>query len=200
MLSDVLKQLQTMVKGLLQQIGNLIPLRYFVLDGYFGHNNALQMAKQCKLHLISKLRTDAALHLPPTTPYAGKGRPRIYGERLNPRQIDAKYCLSTDTSGNLKTEVYQMESTHKKFADELNVVCILKTNLTTKQQAHVLLFSSDLTLDAEKMIEYYSLRFQIEFNFRDAKQYLGIARFYECQQDTREQCRKLINVYGICEC
>ena len=47
-LSDVLKQLQTMVKGLLQQIGNLIPLRYFVLDGYFGHNNALQMAKQCK--------------------------------------------------------------------------------------------------------------------------------------------------------
>ena len=33
-LSDVLKQLQTMVKGLLQQIGNLIRLRYFVLD-YF---------------------------------------------------------------------------------------------------------------------------------------------------------------------
>ena len=32
--SDVLKQLQTMVKGLLQQIGNLIPLRYFVLDGF----------------------------------------------------------------------------------------------------------------------------------------------------------------------
>ena len=74
-LSDVLKQLQTMVKGLLQQIGNLIPLRYFVLDGYFGHNNALQMAKQCRLHLISKLRTDAALYFPPTTPYAGKGRP-----------------------------------------------------------------------------------------------------------------------------
>ena len=176
-LSDVLKQLQTMVKGLLQQIGNLIPLRYFVLDGYFGHNNALQMAKQCRLHLISKLRTDAALHLPPTTPYAGKGRPRIYGERLDPRQIDAKYCLSTDTIGNLKTEVYQMEARHKKFADELNVVCILKTNLTTKQQAHVLLFSSDLTLDAEKMIEYYSLRFQIEFNFRDAKQYWGLQDF-----------------------
>ena len=174
-LSDVLKQLQTMVKGLLHW--QLDPLRYFVLDGYFGHNNALQMAKQCRLHLISKLRTDAALHLPPTTPYAGKGRPRIYGERLNPRQIDAKYCLSTDTIGNLKTEVYQMEARHKKFADELNVVCILKTNLTTKQQAHVLLFSSDLTLDAEKMIEYYSLRFQIEFNFRDAKQYWGLQDF-----------------------
>ena len=50
------------------------------------------------------------------------------------------------------------------------------------------------------MIDYYALRFQIEFNFRDAKQYWGLTRFYECQQDTREQCRKLVNVYGICQC
>ena len=95
-----------------------------------------------------------------------KGTPRTYGDRFNPRQIDAKYCVSTDTIGNLKTEVYQMKGRHKKFADGLNVVCILKTNLTTKQQAHVLVFSSDLTMDAEKMIDYYALRFQIEFNFR----------------------------------
>ena len=176
-LSDVLKQLQTMVKALLQLVGDWIPLRYFVLDGYFGHNNALQMVKQCGLHLISKLRTDAALSLPPTTPYAGQGRPRIYGERFNPRQIDAKYCVSADTQGDLRTEVYQMQLRHKKFADLLNVVCILKTNLTTKQQAHILLFSSDLALDAEKMIDYYSLRFQIEFNFRDAKQYWGLQDF-----------------------
>jgi putative transposase len=124
------------------------------------------------------LRTDAALYLPPTTPYTtGQGRPRIYGERLNPRQIDVKSCVSTNTIGNLKTEVYQTKARHKKFADLLNVVCILKTNLTTKQQAHVLLFSSDVALDAKKMIEYYSLRFQIEFNFRDAKQYWGLQDF-----------------------
>ena len=176
-LSDVLKQLQTMGKGVLQQIGNLIPLCYFVLDGYFGHNNALQMVKQCGLHLISKLRTDTALYFPATTPYAGRGRPRIYGDRFNPQQIDAKYCVSTDTIGHLKTEVYQMKLRHKKFTDLLNVVCVLKTNLTTKQQAHILLFSSDLALDAEKMIDYYSLRFQIEFNFRDAKQYWGLQDF-----------------------
>ena len=72
------------------------------------------MVKQCGLHLISKLRIDAALHFPPTTPYAGQGRPRIYGDRLDPRQIDAKYCVSTDTMGNLKTEVYQMKTTPQK--------------------------------------------------------------------------------------
>ena len=175
--TGILQQLQTMLMSILPQITNLIPLRYFVLDGYFGHNNALQMTKQAGLHLISKLRTDAALYLPPITPYAGKGRRRIYGERFDPRQIDPKYCVSTDTQENLRTEVYQTQLRHKKFADPLNVVCILKTNLTTKQQAHVLLFSSDLSLDAEKMVDYYSLRFQIEFNFRDAKQYWGLQGF-----------------------
>ena len=97
----------------------------------------------------------------------------VIGDRFNPQQIDTKYCVSTDMIGNLKTEVYQMKPRHKKFADRLNVVCILKTNLTTKQQGHVLVFSSDLTLDAEKMIDYYALRSQSEFNFRDAKQYWG---------------------------
>ena len=176
-LTGILKQLQTMVMSLLPKLIDLIPVRYIVLDGYFGHNNALQMAKQCGLHLISKLRTDAALYFPPTTPYAGRGRPRIYGARLDPQQIDAKYRVSTETTGNLRTEVYQMELRHKKFADPLSVVCVLKTNLTTQQRSHVLLFSSDVALDAEKMIDYYSLRFQIEFNFRDAKQYWGLQGF-----------------------
>ena len=103
--------------SILPQITDLIPLRYFVLDGYFGHNNAFQMTKQAGLHLISKLRTDAALFLPPITPYAGKGRPPIYGERFDPRQIDPKYCVSADTQGNLRTEVYQMQLRHKKFPD-----------------------------------------------------------------------------------
>ena len=46
-LSDTLKQIQTLIKALLKRIDALIPVRYLVLDGYFGHNNALQMTKQC---------------------------------------------------------------------------------------------------------------------------------------------------------
>ena len=134
------------------------------------------MVHQCGLHLISKLRADAALSLPPTTSYK-RGCPAIYGERIHPHKIDEKNAVRTQTVDNLRTDVYQMELRHKKFPDPLNVVCIKKTNLSTKQQAHVLLFSSDLALDAEKMIDYYSLRFQIEFNFRDAKQHWGLQGF-----------------------
>ena len=176
-LSDTLKHLQTLIKALLRRIDDLIPLRYLVLDGYFGHNNALQMTKQCGLELISKLRVNTALYLPPTEPYTGRGRPRLYGERFDPQQIDPKYRVSLQTQGNITTEVYQAQLRHKKFPEPLNVVSILKTHLPTHRKSHVLLFSSDLTLDAETLMDYYSLRFQLEFNFRDAKQYWGLEDF-----------------------
>ena len=125
--------------------------------------------------------TTLCLHIfryfPSTLPSAGRGHPRLYGQRFNPRQIDAKYRVSTETHGNITTEVYQVELRHKKFPDPLNVVCILKTQLMTPQKSHVLLFSSDLALEAETMIDSYALRFQIEFNFRDAKQYWGLEDF-----------------------
>ena len=177
-LSDTLKHLQTMVKALLRRIDDLIPVRYLVLDGYFGDNPALQMTQQCGLHLISKFRINTALYFPSTLPYAGRGRPRIYGERFNPQEIDTQYRVSTETQGNITTEVYQVSKLrHKKFPDPLNVVCILKTHLLTEKKSHLLLFTSDLALDAEKIIDYYRLRFQIEFNFRDAKQYWGLEDF-----------------------
>ena len=176
-LSDTLKHLQTLIKALLRRIDDLIPVRYLVLDGYFGHNNALQMTKQCGLELISKLRVNTALYFPSTMPYAGRGRPRLYGQRFNPQQIDPKWRISTETHGNITTEVYQAQLRHKKFPDPLNVVCILKTQLMTQRKSHVLLFTSDLALDAETLIDYYALRFQIEFNFRDAKQYWGLEDF-----------------------
>ena len=177
-LSDTLQHLQTMIKALLKRIDDLIPVRYLVLDGYFGDNHALQMTQQCGLALISKLRVNTALYFPSTLPYAGRGRPRIYGERFNPQEMDTQYRVSTETQGNITTEVYQVSKLrHKKFPDPLNVVCILKTHLLTEKKSHVLLFSSDLALDAEKIIDYYRLRFQIEFNFRDAKQYWGLEDF-----------------------
>ena len=57
------------------------------------------------------------------------------------------------------------------------MVIIEKVNRTTQARAHVILFSSDLTLAYDKLIDYYRLRFQIEFTFRDAKQYWGLEDF-----------------------
>ena len=79
--------------------------------------------------------------------------------------------------GPLQTCVYQAHLLHKEFAQPLNVVLLVKTNLRTQAQAHVILFSSDLTLTSTSLIDYYGLRFHIEFTFRDAKQYWGLEDF-----------------------
>ena len=51
----------------------------------------------------------------------------------------------------------------------------LPTNGKTK---NVLLFSTDINLPAEQILEYYQARFQIEFIFRDAQQFTGLS---DCQ-------------------
>ena len=181
-LNDTLKHIQSLLKRVLATIDGFIPIRYFLLDGYFGNNHTLQMVKGCGLHLISKLRRDVALYLLPTTPYQGRGRPPLYGEKLNPKAIDSNYRVSTQTQGTITTEVYQITCRHKRFPDPLTVVCLLKTNAKTQETSHVFLFSSDLELAAETLIDYYALRFQIEFNFRDAKQFWGLDDFMNVKE------------------
>jgi putative transposase len=73
--------------------------------------------------------------------------------------------------------VYQAQLLHQEFAQPLNVVIIVKTNLHTRAQAHAILFSSDLTLAYASLVDDYGLRCQIECNFRDAKQYWGLEDF-----------------------
>ncbi|OLE20808.1 MAG: hypothetical protein AUI36_34710 [Cyanobacteria bacterium 13_1_40CM_2_61_4] len=147
------------------------------MDGHFGNHNAVQMARQRNLHLISKLRCDAALYFPYTGPYAGRGPRRKYGRKIDYNNLPGHYLKETMVEGHIETRVYQVQLLHKEFAQPLNVVIIAKINLRTQARAHVILFSSDLALAYAPLVDYYGLRFQIEFNFRDAKQYWGLEDF-----------------------
>lgn len=182
-LSPELLRIQTALKSLLETLGALLSLKYVVLDGHFGNYPSAFMVREAKLHLISKMRSDAALYPAFEGDYAGKGRPAKYGKKIAVRNLDHnKYLKATTIEKNLRTEVYQGQFYNKEFAFALNVVIILKTNLLTQAQAHVILFSTDLEQNYEKIIKFYSLRFQIEFNFRDAKQYWGLEDFMNIKE------------------
>jgi hypothetical protein len=176
-LSPELQRIQTLVQALLRLIAGVLPLTYLVLDGHFGNSPALQMVQQCNLQLISKLRADAALYVPYDGPYQGRGPHRKYGAKLNYEALPEQYLKATTVDEQIETRIYQGPLRHKEFAQPLNVGIIAKTNLKTQARAHVILFSSDLTLPYATLIDYYSLRFQIEFVFRDAKQYWGLEDF-----------------------
>ena len=172
-----------MASDLLSYINPLCAVRYFVLDGHFGNNNVMQMVRQClSLHIISKLRYDSSLYFLYDGPQKSKGPKRIYGSKIDYQNIPLRYRVSTTTEDRVRTDIFQATMLHKSFADMLNVVIIVKYHLDTQKQARVLLFSSDLDLDYAKLIDFYRLRFQIEFNFRDAKQFWGFEDFMNVSQ------------------
>jgi len=158
-------------------IGNKIRPAYFVLDGHYGNHYACSMVRQLGLHIISKMPHNAELYLQPTAQERAE-RPKLkYGARIDYAHLPKALRRSSITEDGYRIEVYQGQCLHKHFADPINVVVIVRTHLETQRAGHVVLFSSDLALDAEKLVDYYALRFQIEFTFRDAKQHFGLEDF-----------------------
>ena len=154
-------------------------INYFMGDGGYGNSTCAKICKELSLFLISKLQCNAALYLRYTGSYSGRGRKRVYGDKLNYDKLPEKFLRETtfDEKEQVQTKNYQLKCLNKEFEQELNVVIQKKINFKTKKEAHVIFFSTDLELSFDKIIKYYSSRFQIEFNFRDAKEFWGLEDF-----------------------
>jgi putative transposase len=176
-LSPAMIFLKQMIDSVLQMTGTDINLIYFVYDGALGNNTGVQAVRRSGLHIISKLRYDSALYFPYDGPYSGRGRPKKYGKKIDYKNIPSGFLKKTLIEDNIRTEYYGMTMLHKIFADKLNVLVIIKTDIITNKKRRIILFTTDLELSWEKIEEYYPLRFQIEFNFRDAKQFWGLEDF-----------------------
>jgi len=181
-LSLELLRIQPVLQAFLAILKGILTVRHLVLDGHFGNYPSAWMVLQTGLQLVSKLRFDAALYEPFTGTYRGRGPHPKYGDKVDVRKMKKKYLKADDTEAGIRTQIYQATLLNHEFVSPINVVVILKTNLSTKNQAHVIFFSTDLELPYEKLYDYYTLRFQIEFNFRDAKQYWGLDDFMNVKQ------------------
>lgn len=107
-----------------------------------------------------------------------------YGQKLDYQHLPAEHLCDSCQDGDYRVDTYQMQRYHKDYPDLLNVVVLVETHLSTGKRGHVVLFSTDLDLSAEQIVDYYSLRFQIEFNFRDTKQHWGLEDFMNTGQQT----------------
>ena len=61
-LQPELLRIQKALHTLLATVGTTLLLKYVVLDGHLGNSPSAFMVRQANLHLISKLRSDAALY------------------------------------------------------------------------------------------------------------------------------------------
>jgi putative transposase len=128
-------------------------------------------------HLISKLRHNAALYVPYTGPKPKRGPTPRYGDKLDYKGLPECARCSSAIEEHVVIDTYQMTVWHKDFSDPFNIVTLVRTDSRTHKSHHVVLFSTDLSLSAAQIVDYYSLCFQIEFNFRDAKQYWSLEDF-----------------------
>ena len=98
------------------------------------------------------------------------------------RTIPSAYVQATSIDAGIETNIYQMSLWQKTFAEMLNIVVMVKRHLPTHKTAHVVLFSSDVTLGSAQLIDYDRLRFQLACNLRDAKQYWGLEDFMSVKE------------------
>ena len=160
-----------------ERLKDKIKLTYFVLDGHFGNHPATRMARQLDLHIISKMRCNAALWLEPTEAQKAL-HPRLkYGDKIDYASLPASLLCSETAEDGHCTKIYQALCWHREFGCRINVVIVRRTHVQSGREGHIVLFSSDPALSAECLLDYYRLRFQIEFTFRDAKQHFGLEDF-----------------------
>ena len=158
-------------------LSKLIQIRYVVGDGGFGNNTVAKIVMAKNLHLISKLQYNAALYFPFEGGYSGKGRPSLYGDKVDYQNLPPDAILKQQTLDNVTYTVYHFKKMlHKSFDMPINVVVLVKQKGDKKARPTVL-FSTDLDASADTIIQYYRARFQIEFNFRDARQFFGLSHF-----------------------
>ena len=154
-----------------------IKITHLVADCAYGSLNYLKIALTNDCFLISKLKSVAALYEPVQAETGKRGRPKTYGEKIDLQNIDQRYLKKTEEKQGNIHKYYQFEALSKALLGvKLNIVMLIVINEKGKISTNVW-FSNDLTISYETLLQYYSLRFQIEFHFRDAKQHFGLADF-----------------------
>ncbi|MDU9047329.1 MAG: transposase [Candidatus Electrothrix sp. Rat3] len=143
---------------------------YFVYDGAAAKKKfADGIVEHTGLHLVSKLRRDANLRYLYTGPRRpGPGKPKQYDGKIQWKNLELNrfdICYEDD-------EII----IHTAIVNSVSLKRNIRIAYISRKgsDSYAVLFSTDINLDGLLIYKYYKARFQIEFLFRDAKQYTGL--------------------------
>ena len=154
-------------------------VKYQVVDGYYAKIKFVNAVDEVDLNTIAKLRHDANLRNLYDGPQKKFGARRKYDGKVKfDDHSRLEYVGEVDKDIHLYTAV--VNNVNLKRSIRLVYVLNLRNK---KKPGYALLFSTDTKLDAKTIYRYYKARFQIEFIFRDAKQFTGLS---DCQARRKE--------------
>jgi len=147
---------------------------YLCVDGFFAKEKFVsQITISTNLQIISKLRKDANLrYLYTGLQKKGRGRPKKFCKKINLKKIDKRRLKKAYEDNDVI--VYEGIVNSKTLKRNIKLCYVAIKEEGALNGKYVLLFSTDLELGALSILRYYKLRFQIEFLFRDSKQYTGL--------------------------
>ena len=154
-------------------------VKYLVVDGYYAKIKFVNAVDEVDLNTIGKLRHDANLR------YLYDGPQKKFGAK---RKYDGKVKFNDRSRleyvGEVDEDIHLYTAVVNGVSLKRNIRLVYVLNLRNKKKpGYALLFSTDTKLDAETIYRYYKARFQIEFIFRDAKQFTGLSN---CQARRQE--------------
>ena len=172
-LNDQETLIEFYTRKLLERKESLLQIsKYMVADAYFSKSKFVQPFIKAGFQVVSRLRDDADLQYIFTGEQKkGRGRKRKYDGKIDFKQLNPKYAKLVSELENEK--IYLLEVYSKSMDINLNIV-IVYTKGSKDKWIHKIYFSTDLKQDWEEVLEFYRLRFQIEFLYRDAKQFTGL--------------------------
>ena len=95
-----------------------------------------------------------------------RGRPRIKGEKIDFDNLDLSRCEPLEVEGG---KAFVIKAYAKAMKRNIKIVVHYP-----ESGGHKIYFSTDINMSGRDIIEFYRTRFQIEFCFREAKQFAGL--------------------------
>lgn len=149
--------------------------KLLLVDGAFARYKFVEGVCQQHFHLITKLRVDANLRFLYTGEQRqGRGRRREFDGKVRFTDLSRfDFCGEVEPGIALYTQLVN----HVTLKRNIRIVVVVDRRKADKPR-YIVLCSTDCKLAAELIFSYYAARFQIEFLFRDAKQFTGLV---DCQ-------------------
>jgi DDE superfamily endonuclease len=152
-------------------------VQYHCVDGYYAKKKYIDEVVSLNLHAITKLRSDADCLFLYTGPHPKRrGARRKYDGKVNFQALHRFEDLGTRPEAP-HVHLYTAVVWHKTLQRRLRMVVLLNQKDPAKPR-FIVLGSTDPNLNGHKLIDLYVARFQIEFLFRDSKQFTGLL---DCQ-------------------
>jgi hypothetical protein len=163
--------------------------KILVVDGWFNKKNFVDAMAQLGLEVICRLRHDANLKYIYNGPKKkGRGRPKKYSGKVDLRNIDKRVFKKSYQD----KEMIIYEAVVYAVSLKKNIKMAYTEYMNEKGQVvnTILYYSTNTSRDAIDIVRYYKARFQMEFIFRDGKQYTGLAN---CQARSVEKIHNHVN-------